>query len=79
MPIKELSKVYQTDDGKIHATRLEAEHHQNFQTILDIVRAAMRDAQYDDPRRYSNPCEAGRMYSLNVARRLADMGFTAPA
>jgi hypothetical protein len=71
MAIKELTKVYQTEDGKLHATLEAAQAYEAAEKMLWAIKQAQINASFDDFGRTSQPRFAKRM-----AEELIRAGFT---
>lgn len=48
MAIRELTRVFQTQDGKIFATKEDAERHEAAVAMTQAIRQAVADARYSD-------------------------------
>ncbi len=70
MAIKKLTSVYQTEDGKIHATEEEALRHAAITEMLHAIRCACIDATYDT---YGATTKG--MYDRRLAEELVKRGF----
>ncbi len=70
MAIKELSKVYQISDGRMFASREDAERHEEIGKMLQAINQAKHDAEFDD----FGPTKP-RDYDRRLAEELIRAGF----
>lgn len=71
MAIKELTKVYQTEDGKLHATLEAAQTYEAAEKMVWAIRQAQTNACFDDFGRTSQS-----RFPKRLAEELVRAGFT---